>query len=116
MNLLSMMYVTVGGAVGSLARYLVIHFVNRINTTSFPFGTFSVNILGGFLMGFWIGAMAFTTPPRSKDLHLLFAIGVLGGFTTFSAFSTDIFLLLDHGKGLIAALYVVSSVVCRYWR
>ena len=85
--------------------------VAKFNHTDFPFGTFAVNILGGFVMGLWIATMAFTTPIHGKELHLLFAVGVLGGFTTFSAFSVDAYLLLERGEFLLAGAYMIGSVV-----
>ena len=110
MNLLSLLYVAVGGAFGSMARYALMSLISQFNRSEFPFGTFAINILGGFLMGLWIAAMAMLMPARAKDLHLLFAVGALGGFTTFSAFSVDVFLLLEHGLEVQAVLYVFGSV------
>ncbi len=112
MNALALMYVTVGGAFGSMCRYVVQFLCTRYIglASDFPVGTFAVNILGGFLMGLWIAAITVLLPAKARDLHLLFAIGVLGGFTTFSAFSLDIFLLVERGLLLQAALYIVGSV------
>lgn len=111
MTFFALLYVAAGGAVGSMARYALMMLITRLHGTEFPFGTLAVNILGGFLMGAWISAMATMLPVRAKDLHLLFAVGVLGGFTTFSTFSLDIVLLIDRGLMGQAALYVLSSVV-----
>jgi fluoride exporter len=112
MNMLSLMYVAVGGAVGSMSRYALMMAVSRLSLTAFPLGTLLVNVLGGFLMGVWIAVMAgMISPGKAKDLHLLLATGVLGGFTTFSAFSVDVFLLFERGLMLQAALYIVGSVL-----
>lgn len=111
MNMLSLMYVAFGGAVGAMARYLMTEAVAKLNATSFPFGTLSVNVLGGFLMGLWVAVFALWLDGKPKDLHLLVAIGALGGFTTFSAFSMDLFLLLERGLLTQAMLYIVGSVV-----
>lgn len=112
MNMLSLMYVAVGGAVGAMSRYLLVTLITRLAVASdFPYGTLAVNILGSLLMGIWIGCMATMMPSRAKDLHLLFAVGALGGFTTFSAFSVDVFLLLERGMQTQAVVYVVSSVI-----
>ena len=110
MSTLTLMYVAVGGAVGSMGRYAVQSMCTRFLTVDFPIATFTVNVLGGFLMGVWIASVTFLMPAKAKDLHLLFAVGLLGGFTTFSAFSVDVFLLFDRGLLLQAALYIVGSV------
>lgn len=111
MNALTLMYVGVGGAVGAMARYVVSVLVAQKMASPFPWATFSVNIVGAFLMGVWIAAMASMMPSRAKDLHLLFAVGALGGFTTFSAFTMDLFILIQKGLLTQAALYAFGSVL-----
>ena len=111
MTMLSLMYVIVGGAFGSLCRYLLTLWVDRINPTAFPFATLLVNLLGAFLLGVWIAALAYTMPARARELHMLFAVGLLGGFTTFSAFSLDIFLMMERGLWVQTAAYAVGSVI-----
>lgn len=110
MNMMALMYVALGGAVGSMARYALMSLVGHYSHGPFPFGTFAVNILGGFVMGAWIAVMALWLPPRARDLHLLFAVGVLGGFTTFSTFSVDVFMLLEGSLWGQAAVYIIGSV------
>ena len=84
--------------------------VGRLSAEPFPYGTVVVNITGSFLMGAWIAYMATMLPSRAKDLHLLFAVGVLGGYTTFSTFSLDTFFLIERGLIFQAIVYIVSSV------
>jgi len=110
MSMLTLMYVAIGGAVGSMGRYLIMSLVTRVNSGPFPYGTLAVNVLGAFLMGIWIAVMASMMPSRARDLHLLFAVGVLGGFTTFSAFTVDVFLLIDRGLMFQAIVYVLGSM------
>lgn len=110
MNALTLMYVGIGGAVGSMARYAVNALCTRFLLIDFPIATFAVNVLGGFLMGAWIAAMTFLLPAKAKELHLLVAVGFLGGFTTFSAFSLEIFLLFDRGLAVQTVLYIAGSV------
>lgn len=110
MNALTLMYVGVGGAVGSMARYAVNVLCTRFLLIDFPVATFTVNILGGFLMGAWIATITFLLPAKAKELHLLVAVGFLGGFTTFSAFSLEIFLLFDRGLAVQTVLYIAGSV------
>lgn len=113
MNALALMYVTVGGAFGSMCRYAVSVLCSRYfaTATEFPVGTFTVNILGGFLMGVWLAAITVLMPAKARDLHLLFAVGVLGGFTTFSAFSLDLFLMFERGLIIQALIYIFGSVI-----
>ncbi len=110
MTMLALMYVAIGGAVGSMGRYALMTVIGRFNASGFPYGTLTVNVLGSFLMGAWIAVMAAMMPARAKDLHTLFAIGLLGGFTTFSTFSIDLFLLIERGQMMQATLYMVGSV------
>ncbi len=110
MQAMSLIYVMAGGALGSALRYLAILFIVRIGDNSFPYGTLFVNILGSFLMGVWVAILSTMPPERSRDLHLLFAVGLLGGFTTFSAFSIDSFMLIERGDYFAAALYIIGSV------
>lgn len=114
MNALALLYVGFGGGFGAILRYLSIGFISRINPTEFPYGTLAVNVLGCMLMGVWVASVAVLTPAKAKDLHLLFATGALGGFTTFSAFSFDLFLLTERGLYTQAALYVTGSVMLSF--
>jgi CrcB protein len=112
MDMTALMYVAIGGAFGSMCRYGAMTLIGHYSKAGdFPWGTFAVNILGGFLMGLWIAAMAEMMPNKAKDLHLLFAVGVLGGFTTFSTFSMEAFLLIERGLLTQAGFYIVGSVV-----
>ncbi len=111
MNMLALAYVAFGGAVGSMARFLMVNFVSKYTSPDFPYGTLTVNILGGLLLGLWVGSMAYMSPSKAKDLHLLFAVGALGGFTTFSAFSLDVILLIERGGLIQAVFYALSSVL-----
>lgn len=90
-----------GGAIGAALRYLV------SITLLFPFGTLAVNVIGSFIMG---AAFVILTA-KGADRMIVFAMtGVLGGFTTFSAFSLDTFKLIEEGRMLFAGGYVLASV------
>jgi CrcB protein len=109
-NLLSLAYVAFGGAMGSMCRYMVQTLFKQYATTSFPIGTFVVNIFGGFLMGAWIAIIVYLLPEKGKDMHLLGAVGFLGGFTTFSAFTIEAYLLIERGELAQSVFYIAGSV------
>jgi CrcB protein len=107
--------VAVGGAVGSVLRYLLASAIQRVNGSVFPLGTVVVNIVGCFLIGLlyiWIiereGPRGWAAP---QELRALLMIGVMGGFTTFSSFSLETLLLAMQGNYGNAALNVIVSVV-----
>ena len=103
--------VGIGGAIGSIARYLGGVAVGRVWPSDFPLATMLINICGSLIMGLFIGWLARTTPAWQADARLFFAVGVLGGFTTLSSFSLDTVVLLERGEVGQAVLYVLGSVV-----
>ncbi|MEP6871909.1 MAG: fluoride efflux transporter CrcB [Anaerolineaceae bacterium] len=103
------MLVIAGGGLGSAGRYLVSLWMADHAGTAFPWGTLSVNIAGSFLIGL-LATLADESGKFGVDTRLFLIGGVLGGFTTFSAFSLESWRLLDHGDPARAMLYVVSSV------
>ncbi len=102
--------VAAGGAVGAVGRYLVISAVGHIFGTSFPLGTIVVNVVGSFVLGALIEALALVWSP-SPELRAMVVVGVLGAFTTFSTFSMDVVLLYERGALGQAALYIGASVI-----
>lgn len=105
-----LLQVAFGGALGALLRYACVAAVTRAGGSGFPLGTLSVNVLGSFAMG--LGAMLLlerTGAPMARFAPF-FLPGLLGGFTTFSAFSLDAVHLLEQGRGGAAMLYVAGSV------
>jgi CrcB protein len=104
-----LLFVMVGGAVGSGARYLTGRAMLSLLGPDYPFGTLAVNLIGGLLMGVLVGVLARNT--ASETWRLLLAVGVLGGFTTFSAFSLDVVSLIERGAVGVAFGYVLVSVI-----
>ena len=100
----NLLLVALGGAVGSVLRYLF----SGINT-SFPWGTFAVNILGSLLIGIFVGLVS--KGVLSPEMKLLMVTGFCGGFTTFSTFANESFGMMKAGDVLQMALYVGVSVV-----
>lgn len=100
--------VAVGGALGALARFYAGKAALALAGPVFPWGTLSVNVLGSLLMGVLYVALEHR---GMLGLSPFLMVGVLGGFTTFSAFSLDTLLLVERGQAGLAALYVVASVI-----
>src|SRR3546814_10233451 len=102
--------IALGGALGSTARYLFVVQAGRWFGIGFPLGTLGVNLIGSFLMGLLIGAGAhmFQVGP---EMRAFLAVGVLGGFTTFSSFSLDAVALFERGDWLAGMAYVGGSVL-----
>ncbi len=107
--MLPLLYVMVGGAVGSGARYLTGRAMLSLLGPDYPFGTLAVNLIGGLLMGVLVGVLARNT--ASETWRLLLAVGVLGGFTTFSAFSLEVVTMIERGAIGVAFGYVLVSVI-----
>jgi CrcB protein len=98
-----------GGAIGAGARHLVNVGMGRLMGTAFPWGTLTVNIVGSFLMGILIEYMLLRGI-SSPEVRTFLATGILGGFTTFSAFSLDVAALIGRKEQAVAAFYVAGSV------
>lgn len=106
-----LLLVAAGGAIGASLRHLFGLVAMRLLGAGFPFGTLGVNILGSFLMGALIAWFAFRSESDVQAARLFLATGILGGFTTFSAFSLETVLLWERGELGLAATYVITSVV-----
>lgn len=98
--------VALGGALGATARHGVNLGAARLLGPAFPWATLAVNVAGSFLIGLLVAALG-----RDSAWALFLLTGVLGGFTTFSAFSLDAVALWQKGQGGLAALYVGASVI-----
>lgn len=112
MGLQAIALVGLGGAVGSIARHLLATWtVQATASQKFPFGTFAVNLLGCLAAGLLAGWAGRHPGWLSDELRLLLFVGVLGGFTTFSAFGLEAAQLLRRGDWLLAGGYVCGSVL-----
>lgn len=110
MNPAAILAVAAGGALGSVARYLAGIYAAQWLGAGFPWGTLFVNVTGGFLIGALAETFALRGDPGTTVRALLVA-GVCGGYTTFSAFSLDVVTLVNRGETMLAAAYVVASVL-----
>jgi CrcB protein len=102
--------IALGGALGSVGRFLLAGWVGRQLGAGFPWGTLAVNVVGGLVMGLLIELMA-QSWSVSPAVRAFLTVGVLGGFTTFSAFSLETVLLFERGELPAAMAYIVASVV-----
>src|SRR5688572_29083063 len=111
--LLASLHVALGGAIGSVLRYQAgrwtTWWLGPQAVTVFPWATLGVNALGSLLMGLLAGWLA-RQGQGGDELRLLLGVGVLGGFTTFSAFSLELVVLMQRGQFTYAALYLILSV------
>lgn len=101
--------VALGGALGSVARYLLTSLIQTRTVDPFPLGTLIVNLTGSILLGFLL-RYALETPAISPDMRGFLATGICGGYTTFSAFSYETAALIEDGDWRRAGLYVGLSV------
>lgn len=103
----TLIQVALGGAIGASLRYITNMAALRVMGTAFPWGTLTVNVAGSFAMGVLFVVLSAKDATRLSPLLLT---GVLGGFTTFSAFSLDAIALIEKGRLATAGLYVAGSV------
>jgi CrcB protein len=108
---MNLLLVGLGGAFGAICRYLLGVQVGRNLGTAWPYGTLAANVIGGLLMGVLIGVLAYRGGADQEKWRLLLGVGVLGGFTTFSAFSLETALMIERRTYFAAAGYSLISVV-----
>lgn len=106
----AMLIAGLGGFIGTCLRFLTSKFAHYLCNSAFPWGTFTVNVVGSFLIGIFFG-MAEKTHLISSSMNVFLITGFCGGFTTFSSFSDDLFLLLQQKHGLYFGLYVGLSLL-----
>jgi fluoride exporter len=105
----NLLLVVVGGGIGAGIRHLTSMGALRLVGLNYPWGTMAINIAGSFAMGLFIAILA--RRGGSNELRLFIATGILGGFTTFSAFSLDFATLWERGATLPAFGYALASVI-----
>jgi CrcB protein len=111
MNLTAIAWVAAGGAIGSVARFLLAAGVASLTGPGFPWGTLLINIAGSFVIG-WFGVLTSAAGPLDvpPEIRLFVLVGLCGGFTTFSSFSLQTLELVQAGEVFRAGAYVVGSV------
>lgn len=108
--MVAIFYVFLGGGLGAVLRYASLALCKRMYAPPFPMGTLCVNVVGSLLMGALMAWVLRDTAAR-EEMRMLFAVGLLGGFTTFSAFSWDVLTLWQQGAIVQAMLYIAGSVL-----
>ena len=106
----NLLLVLLGGAAGAGLRYEAGRLALKQLGPGFPWGTLAVNLAGGLAMGLLAGALS-GVGMTSRPAWFLVGVGLLGGFTTFSAYSLDLFLMLERGQAGLALLYGAGSAV-----
>jgi CrcB protein len=99
-----------GGGAGSVTRYLLVNYFNKIMPTSIPYGAILVNLAGALLIGI-IYYLITTKFLLNEQLKIFFTIGFLGGFTTFSSFNLDFFKLIESGNLGLAIIYAAATFI-----
>ena len=105
----NLVLVMLGGAIGAGFRFHISNVASAQLGAGFPWATWIVNLLGGLLAGILLGVLI-ADGRQAEPLRLFLGVGVLGGFTTFSAFSAETAELLQRGEVMVAGAYAVSSV------
>lgn len=111
--MLNIVLVAIGGAIGSVARYLVGVWGVKLAGPNFPWGTITVNVVGAFLIGLMVEMVA-RRFDASSEVRVFIVTGIIGGFTTWSSFTLDAVVLFERGDMGLAAVYLLASLVVSF--
>ncbi|MDQ1186077.1 MULTISPECIES: fluoride efflux transporter CrcB [Agrobacterium] len=111
--MLNILLVAVGGAIGSIGRYLVGLWATRLAGPNFPWGTLTVNIVGAFAIGLFVEMIA-RRFDASAEMRVFIVTGIIGGFTTWSSFTLDAVVLFERGALGLSALYLLASLLVSF--
>lgn len=106
----AIIFVFLGGGLGSIFRFIIQSFTPKLLSTSFPIATFSINVIGSLLIGLFIGYLSKNGLDNS-NWKLLLVTGFCGGFTTFSSFSQENIQLIRDGQITLAFTYCILSII-----
>ena len=102
--------VACGGALGSLGRYFLSNYLETVAGDTFPWGTLTCNVLGCAILGFLFSALLNFWSP-TQEVRAFLTVGLMGAFTTFSAFSLEVVLMIERAQWILAGTYILASVV-----
>jgi CrcB protein len=100
-----------GGGLGAMARFATVNWVNRLHGSLFPWGTFTVNVVGSFIMGLAFVLLTIKYPQVPGSFSSFVRVGFLGAFTTFSSFALESLSLFQQHYAIVALMYMVASVL-----
>ncbi len=106
----TILLVGIGGAIGSIFRYLSSWIAAKFLQSSFPLSTLLINVFGSLLIGVFIGLLS-KYYPENHPLKFLLIVGFCGGFTTFSSFALENYNLFQNNQQLTAYLYIIASII-----
>jgi len=109
----NILLVAIGGAIGSVGRYLVGLWATRLAGPSFPWDTLTVNVVGAFAIGLLVEMVA-RRFDASNEMRAFIVTGILGGFTTWSSFTLDTMVLFERGEVGLSALYLLASLLVSF--
>jgi fluoride exporter len=107
-----LLLIFLGGGAGSVCRFLLSSFIDKLHVFRFPLGTLTVNLIACFLIGTIIAWLEPRATDVSPAIRMMLVVGFLGGFSTFSAFTNDTLNLFNNQLSMNAATYVLFSVLC----
>ena len=102
--------VACGGAIGAIGRYFISNYFQAVAGNTFPWGTLTVNVLGCAILGVLFTALSSIWSP-SQEIRAFLTVGMIGAFTTFSAFSLEVVLMIERAQWVLAGTYIIASVV-----
>ena len=102
--------VACGGAIGAMGRYFISNYFQTVAGNTFPLGTLTVNVLGCAILGVLFAALSSVWAP-SQEIRAFLTVGMMGAFTTFSAFSLEVVLMIERAQWVLAGTYIIASVV-----
>jgi len=109
----NILLVAIGGAIGSVGRYLVGLWATRLAGPNFPWGTLTVNVVGAFAIGLLVEMVA-RRFDASTEMRAFIVTGILGGFTTWSSFTLDTMVLFERGEIGLSSLYLLASLLVSF--